>query len=163
MSMACPCGTGREFSECCQPLLTGTAKAVTAEQLMRARYSAFASGNVDFILASMMPAMRAEQDVDALRAWSANAKWLGLEVARTERGGADDNQGVVEFVASYELDGQPREHRERARFRRRNGLWMYEDGREITNQQPVRRESRVGRNDPCTCGSGKKYKNCCAA
>jgi preprotein translocase subunit SecA len=29
-------------------------------------------------------------------------------------------------------------------------------------QEPVRREGeKVGRNDPCPCGSGKKYKNCC--
>jgi len=27
--------------------------------------------------------------------------------------------------------------------------------------QPVRREKKVGRNDPCPCGSGKKYKKCC--
>jgi uncharacterized protein YecA (UPF0149 family) len=26
---------------------------------------------------------------------------------------------------------------------------------------PVRREAKVGRNDPCPCGSGKKYKKCC--
>jgi preprotein translocase subunit SecA len=29
-------------------------------------------------------------------------------------------------------------------------------------RQPVRREKKVGRNDPCPCGSGKKYKRCCA-
>lgn len=28
-------------------------------------------------------------------------------------------------------------------------------------KQPVRNENKVGRNDPCPCGSGKKYKNCC--
>ena len=28
-------------------------------------------------------------------------------------------------------------------------------------RQPVRREQKVGRNDPCPCGSGKKYKKCC--
>jgi preprotein translocase subunit SecA len=33
------------------------------------------------------------------------------------------------------------------------------DGRTRT-QQPVRVEKKVGRNDPCPCGSGKKYKNC---
>ncbi|MCD6366413.1 MAG: preprotein translocase subunit SecA [Bacteroidales bacterium] len=27
--------------------------------------------------------------------------------------------------------------------------------------QPIRTEKKVGRNDPCPCGSGKKYKNCC--
>jgi len=28
-------------------------------------------------------------------------------------------------------------------------------------RQPVRKESKVGRNAPCPCGSGKKYKKCC--
>lgn len=28
-------------------------------------------------------------------------------------------------------------------------------------QQPIRVEKKIGRNDPCPCGSGKKYKNCC--
>jgi preprotein translocase subunit SecA len=28
---------------------------------------------------------------------------------------------------------------------------------------PLRAGPKVGRNDPCTCGSGKKYKNCCGA
>ncbi|HPE39213.1 MAG TPA: SEC-C metal-binding domain-containing protein, partial [Bacillota bacterium] len=30
------------------------------------------------------------------------------------------------------------------------------------NREPAKRDSsKVGRNDPCPCGSGKKYKNCC--
>ncbi|WP_316422785.1 UPF0149 family protein, partial [Klebsiella pneumoniae] len=29
--------------------------------------------------------------------------------------------------------------------------------------QPIRNEAKVGRNDPCPCGSGKKYKQCCLA
>ena len=33
----------------------------------------------------------------------------------------------------------------------------YEDKR----LEPIRTEPKVGRNDPCTCGSGKKYKKCC--
>jgi len=28
-------------------------------------------------------------------------------------------------------------------------------------QEPYRHENKVGRNDPCPCGSGKKYKKCC--
>ncbi|MBO8137694.1 MAG: preprotein translocase subunit SecA [Desulfotomaculum sp.] len=35
----------------------------------------------------------------------------------------------------------------------------YQD--EEQSKQPVRREQKVGRNDPCPCGSGKKYKKCC--
>jgi len=34
-------------------------------------------------------------------------------------------------------------------------------GNGSTKKEPIRRENKVGRNDPCPCGSGKKYKNCC--
>ena len=37
---------------------------------------------------------------------------------------------------------------------------LNEDTREIQKQMPVRSEVKIGRNDPCPCGSGKKYKNC---
>ncbi|MGN6637579.1 MAG: preprotein translocase subunit SecA, partial [Mucilaginibacter sp.] len=40
-----------------------------------------------------------------------------------------------------------------------NGVPM-EDTRELQKPMPVRVEQKVGRNDPCPCGSGKKYKNC---
>ena len=32
---------------------------------------------------------------------------------------------------------------------------------EPRKQTPVKRAAKVGRNDPCTCGSGKKFKSCC--
>ena len=31
----------------------------------------------------------------------------------------------------------------------------------VSKAKPVRTGPKVGRNDPCPCGSGKKYKNCC--
>jgi preprotein translocase subunit SecA len=40
-----------------------------------------------------------------------------------------------------------------------NGMPM-EDTREIQKPTPVKVEQKIGRNDPCPCGSGKKYKNC---
>ena len=32
---------------------------------------------------------------------------------------------------------------------------------ESVKKEPIRKEKKIGRNDPCPCGSGKKYKNCC--
>ena len=37
----------------------------------------------------------------------------------------------------------------------------YEENRMFSVNVPYRRENFVGRNDPCPCGSGKKYKKCC--
>ena len=35
-----------------------------------------------------------------------------------------------------------------------------EDGKEKAKKQPIVKGEKIGRNDPCPCGSGKKYKNC---
>jgi preprotein translocase subunit SecA len=40
------------------------------------------------------------------------------------------------------------------------GLPDFGDTREQQKQMPVRAEQKIGRNDPCPCGSGKKYKSC---
>jgi len=44
--------------------------------------------------------------------------------------------------------------------RETNGVPTVEDTRELQKATPVRVEQKIGRNDPCPCGSGKKYKNC---
>ena len=41
---------------------------------------------------------------------------------------------------------------------------MYENAPSDTPvRKPVVKTQKVGRNDPCPCGSGKKYKKCCGA
>ena len=35
------------------------------------------------------------------------------------------------------------------------------DGKEKIKKTPKKAEKKIGRNDQCPCGSGKKYKNCC--
>ena len=46
-------------------------------------------------------------------------------------------------------------------FRKEGDEWFYVEGN-VYAKQPVRRETpKIGRNDPCPCGSGKKYKKCC--
>ncbi len=77
-----------------------------------------------------------------------------------EKGGVADEEGVVEFIASYTMDKLKDQHRERAKFKKKDGVWLYEDG-DIVPTTIVRSGPKVGRNDPCPCGSGKKYKHCC--
>jgi tetratricopeptide (TPR) repeat protein len=38
---------------------------------------------------------------------------------------------------------------------------VYDDYEDIPEILPIRKEPKIGRNDPCPCGSGKKYKKCC--
>ena len=86
----CPCASGKTYGECCGPILGGERKADTAVELMRARYSAYAVGNVEFLYASSGPEARSEFDEKTTRDWSTSAKWHGLEVLSTVRGGNDD-------------------------------------------------------------------------
>ncbi len=158
MSETCPCGSGREYTACCAPVIAGSAPAATAEALMRSRYTAYAKGAIDHIMKSCV----ADDGIDeeATRKWSESADWKGLRILRTEKGGPGDSEGVVEFVASYVMDGLKDEHHETARFVKRDGKWLYETG-EVKTETVVRASPKVGRNDPCPCGSGKKYKQCC--
>lgn len=127
---------------------------------MRARYAAYVLGEIDFIIDSVHPDSPGEADRRTTEAWSKNADWQGLEVVTSEAGGEQDEEGMVEFIARFNVQDTAQQHHERARFKRHNKKWLYLDGDEI-KPQPIRRAApRVGRNDPCPCGSGKKFKKC---
>ncbi|HTQ04261.1 MAG TPA: YchJ family protein [Polyangiaceae bacterium] len=158
--MTCPCGLGESLETCCGPYLKHEKKAATAEALMRARYTAYATGDVDFIVESHDPDRRGDVDRKNTEAWSKQSEWLGLEITTTEKGQPEDDTGIVEFVARYKVKSTKIEHRERALFRKVDGRWFFVDGLEIKGPPVRRTEPRVGRNDPCPCGSGKKYKKC---
>lgn len=159
---SCPCGSGRAYEECCGPYIAGKAKPSTAEALMRSRYSAYAKKAIDYIVDSCLKDEEHGIDIDATKRWSEKSTWLGLKIVSCEKGGAGDEEGVVEFKASYVLDGLRENHHEKAAFVKRDGAWLYADG-EIIPETVVREGPKVGRNDPCPCGSGKKYKKCCGA
>ena len=126
----CPCGSGTAHARCCGPLLAGERTAVTAEELMRSRYTAFATGDVDHLARTWHPRTRPDElTVDPATTWT------GLTVVRTQRGGVEDSDGVVEFVARFD---EPSPGRGRAatagrlhevsRFTRRGGRWVYVEG-----------------------------------
>jgi len=128
---------------------------------MRARYTSYVTGDVQFLKTSSTKAVQAEFDEQASKNWSAAAQWHGLEIIRCEAGAKDDKTGVVEFRALYTANGEFCNHHEVAQFVQECDGWKFVDG-ELVGESPVHRESpKVGRNDPCPCGSGKKYKKCC--
>lgn len=136
--------------------------AATASELMRSRYTAFAIGAIGWLGDSLHPEHRADWDRPATEKWAAQSEWLGLEVGDLEAGGEDDDSGWVEFVATYKEGGAVKRHAERGYFERHAGLWYYVRG-EAVKPQTRRNVAKIGRNDPCPCGSGKKYKKCCGA
>lgn len=158
----CPCGRQRDFESCCAPLISRKTFPKTAEQLMRSRYSAYVKCDVDYIFFSSGPSVRKEFDEKSTRKWAESAEWNGLEILETEAGGEDDDAGRVEFIAHYTVNDSPCNHREIAEFEKVDGIWKFKDGDPI-GPEPIRRSApKIGRNAPCPCGSGKKYKKCCA-
>lgn len=126
----CPCGSDQSYGACCAPLHQGQARATTAEQLMRSRYSAFAKGDVDYLMAThpdehTPPGQRRRE----LRASCRQTRWLGLEILSVERGGVDDLEGTVSFEAHFQASGQRSSLREMSLFQRRagdrDGDWLY--------------------------------------
>ncbi len=129
MTEACPCGSSQPFSGCCQPLLDGGA-ASSAEALMRSRYTAFVTGDAEYLLQSWHPMNRpAEVGIDV------EQKWLGLKIRHTEAGQADDTHGIVEFVARYKIAGKAYRLHEISRFSRVEGRWVYVDGELLTGER----------------------------
>ena len=157
----CPCGSGNSFNECCGPIVRG-APAATAEALMRSRYTAFVLGTFDHLERSLAPESRAQFSRAAAESMFKGVDWLGLEVRRVTGGGAEDQTGTVEFVARFRDGGHEQGHHELASFRRDSEHWVYVDGK-LPPKGPPRQVIKVGRNDLCPCGSGKKFKKCCGA
>lgn len=117
---------------------------------MRSRYTAYVLGNEAYLLQTWhqttRPPRLALQGRDAI-------EWLGLSVGASERGEITDSTGVVEFTVRYRAKAKMVVLHERSRFVQEYGQWFYMDGE--------MKEDTVGRNAPCPCGSGKKYKLCC--
>ena len=165
----CPCrlrdAAPLPYSACCAPVLEAGKPAATAQALMRARYSAFALGKIDFLYESLgargAPRFR-PQGRDFTGRRSRNG-W-DLRFFSTEQGEAGDATGFVEFIAHFVLDGEERAHRERSLFRfdADDGRWYFVDEAN-RKPAPIVKGAQPGRNDPCPCGSGKKYKKCCGA
>ncbi len=159
--MSCPCGSAAEYAACCEPIIKGVRAAGTAEELMRARYTAYTKVELDFLQESLHPDARDDSDPEGVRDWAENSAWHGLSILGTEAGGAGDDAGTVDFVASYTYNGEDKQYREVAEFTKVDGRWYFREGHVAVRKPVVREEPKVGRNDACPCGSGRKYKRCC--
>jgi SEC-C motif-containing protein len=161
LTNTCQCGSEIDPNQCCLPIIEGQTTAKTAEELLRARYTAFAIGKVDFILDSHHSRTRHEIKREEVEDWSKNSEWLGLKIVQQEAGRAEDEKGTLIFSATYRTGDQAEEHWEKSFFEKEDGQWRFVDAHGIHLGTYRRAEPKVGRNDPCHCGSGKKSKKCC--
>ena len=157
----CPCGSGKPLAVCCGPYLDGAAWPKTAEALMRSRYTAYALGNYPWLVETTHPDVRAGVSAEALEQQCKGVRWLRLDVEKCVDGAEPWDADIVEFHALYELDGVVRQIGERSAFVHDGERLYYMDGTALRPAAYRREAPKVGRNDPCPCGSGKKYKKCC--
>ncbi|MCD2177559.1 YchJ family protein [Rhizobium sp. C1] len=149
----CPCGSGKLILACCGPILAGK-PAPTAEVLMRSRYTAYATGKLDYIEETCAgPAAKAFDRLEAERS-GLGTEWLGLTITGREAGLEGDETGKVSFTFRVRQNGQEVSASEVSLFRKIDRRWFYWD------REDKVKAGRLGRNDPCPCGSGKKFKAC---
>ncbi len=154
---SCPCGSNLDYAACCGRYHAG-ALAPTAEALMRSRYAAYALGKLDYIEATAGGPAALAFSLPEAEASQLGTQWLGLEIGSTRKGREGDSEGTVSFIARYRHGGSEAALTETSQFRRVSGAWLYWDRDPAPSASST---ARIGRNDPCSCGSGKKYKKCC--
>jgi len=113
---------------------------MTPKELMISRYEAFVKKDWHYLAKTSI-----HQSVEELEMMP-ELEWLKLELL-------DDYDDIVEFKAYYRENGKIGVLHEKSHFILREGEWLYEDGELFS--------TKVERNEPCPCGSGKKFKKCC--
>jgi SEC-C motif-containing protein len=159
----CPCGSEKDYSQCCELFHTGAEVAATAEEVMRARYSAFVKNQIKFIEETHEPGTT-DFNAEEAGEWATSSTWKGIQIVKTKQGGAEHDTGIVEFKCVYaDKENKDYLHHEISTFKKIDNKWYYSEG-QIVGTGPMKRDTpKVGRNEPCSCGSGKKFKKCCGA
>lgn len=148
---ACPCGSQQSFSVCCERFINAEQIPKTPEQLMRSRYSAFATQNEAYLRKTWYPSTRPD---DLSLPTDQEQRWLRLVVHESQQ---QTNQGRVRFTA-YSVQGKKAFIlSEDSLFLREDGLWLYHSGTCQVEEYPI------SRNQACLCGSKLKFKRCCLA
>lgn len=161
----CFCGSGIEFSLCCAPVIQHS-NAQTPEQLMRSRFSAYCAVQADYLEQTWHPSLRSLNTVTEIEQFARSVHFVKLHIVSTspqapaaftqpESGFSSSQLGYVEFIASFIANDRRQSLHEISRFVREDDRWYYLDGSILPSGS-----EKLGRNDPCPCQSGLKYKSC---
>jgi SEC-C motif-containing protein len=156
-AQTCPCGSGQRFGDCCEAVLAGKRLPATAEELMRARFTAHVVHDFAFLHRTYRPTSRLpfveEKGTPA-------TQWTRLVVHHHDLGATPD-LAHVDFSAYGTEEGRELVLHEKAEFARQDGAWIYTRSVREGPAPFKAAAPKPGRNEPCPCGSGKKYKQCC--
>ena len=164
--MNCYCGNKKNFERCCELFIEGKLLAKTPEELMRSRYSAYATSNAKYIYQTYANKSRKNQSFNEIKDWAEQTQWIKLKIICTNKDkesnySSTNDQNIlpfVEFCAFYIHDKTFFQMREKSRFTFESNQWRYLDG-DITEHTEI---TPPKRNEPCFCQSNIKFKNCCA-
>ncbi len=121
----CNCGSGVLYSSCCEVFHRGKEKAITAEQLMRSRYTAFTKADGGYLMRSHHSKTRPIHEKKEIVSWAKSVEWIRLEVLKISLGLENDTEGMVEFKAYFFENGVVQVIHEKSKFLRENGNWVY--------------------------------------
>ncbi|MCA0404132.1 MAG: SEC-C domain-containing protein [Proteobacteria bacterium] len=152
----CPCGSKKEFAECCGLYLEEKKAAKTPEALMRSRYSAYTKADIAYIKRTMRKNALINFNEKEAYLWTQSVKWEKLEVINSYLDSQNENLGYVEFKAYFLLQEKRQIMHELSQFEFEEGQWFYVDG----ERPPKTPTVKISRNAPCPCNSQKKFKNC---
>lgn len=126
-SKLCPCGMAIPYAECCGKVHQNIQEAVTAEDLMRSRFTAYTLADGDFLMKSHYSKTRPIHDKKEIVRWSKSVTWLRLEIINSTKGQANDSNGTVAFKAYFIDQGKIDIIHENSEFIKENGHWVYVD------------------------------------
>lgn len=153
---SCLCGSEVEYALCCEPFHKKNKFPNTAEALMRSRFVAYAKQNEVYLLETWDTNKR-PKIIDFSKE---QAVWTKLDIVKTKKGTEKDTKGIVEFKAYYTVDHKDYVMKEMSRFIKVTERWYYLEGL-VNSVSSVDQQTSQGKNAPCSCGSGKKFKRCC--
>lgn len=125
---------------------------------MRSRFTAYVLDKIQYVQDTWDASTRPKPEKTHFA--EENIDWQRLEIIDTKKGGITDSKGIVEFKAFYQNNDEEYMLHEISRFAKTNGRWFYVDG-VVKKVGKIIQPSNQGKNAPCPCGSGKKYKRCC--
>lgn len=121
----CPCGSGKDYEECCKPYIDGVSKAPSPEALMRSRFTAFSKGILTYIEKTSTGPAKESFNLEAARGLAKEAHWEKLQVLASRENG---DEGTVEYRATFTLKGKSNVMYEISTFKKIGGVWFYYSG-----------------------------------
>lgn len=127
---SCYCCSGSMYDVCCKPFIEDITHPLTAEQLMRSRYTAYVLIDVPYILKTTHPTTREYYNAESIKNWASSSIWEKLEVLSTEKGSERDQIGYVEFKAYYSEKKMIKHiHHEYSLFEKIDTVWYFVEGK----------------------------------